>query len=138
MYEVKETADCKTSNVVYVIECNRCSKQYVGETENALHVRMSPSDINHRRLEKSVAQHFNSNGLSLEDFSVFIIKKIHRIKATFRKAKESHWIRALRSLTPEGLSQIIWSARLWSPGTEIPQRVFGPGIIITGDFGPRS
>ena len=62
------------------------------------------SDINHQRLEKPVAQHFNSNGHSLEDLSVFVIEKIHREEATFHKAKESHWIRALRLLAPEGLN----------------------------------
>ena len=72
MYKIKATVNCKTSNVVYVIQCNCCSKQYVGETENALHVRMNghwsdinhPSCINHPRLEKPVAQHFNCNGHS--------------------------------------------------------------------------
>ena len=107
-YKVKAMANCKTSNAVYVIECKRCGKQYVGETENALHihVRMNGhrSDIKHQRLEKPVAQHFNSNDHSLEDLSIFVIEKIHREEATFCKAKESYWIQTLRLLTPEGLN----------------------------------
>ena len=106
MYKVKATTNCKTSNVVYVIECNCCRKQYMGETENALHVQMNghQSDINHRSLEKPVAQHFNSNGHSLEDLSVFKIEKIHREAATFSKAKERHWIWTLHSLAREELN----------------------------------
>ena len=67
-------------------------KQYVGETENALHVRMNGhcSDTNHRRLEKPDAKHFNSMGHSLEDLSIYIIEEIHREDAVFRKAKESY------------------------------------------------
>ena len=40
-FRVKATADCGTSNVVYLIECRRCAFQYVGETENALRVRLT-------------------------------------------------------------------------------------------------
>ena len=79
----------------------------MGETENELHIRMNGhrSDLKHRRLEKPVASHFNSEGLrSLEDLSIFVIEQIHKEKANFRKAKESHWIRTLRSLVPEGLN----------------------------------
>ena len=92
--------------VVYVIECIKCKKQYVGETENALHIRMNGhrSDIKHRRLEKPVATHFNSEGHSLEDLSIVVIEQIHREEANFRKAKESHWIQTLRSLVPGGLN----------------------------------
>ena len=48
-YPIKATANCKTANVVYVIECRKCKKQYVGETENALHIQMNGhrSDIKH-------------------------------------------------------------------------------------------
>ena len=37
-FKVKATADCCNKNVIYVIECNKCVIQYVGETENALRV----------------------------------------------------------------------------------------------------
>ena len=92
--------------MVYVIECIKCNKQYVGETENALHIRMNGhrSDIKHRRLEKPVAAHFNSEGHSLQDLSIFVIEQIHREEASYRRAKESYWIQTLRSLAPEGLN----------------------------------
>ena len=57
-----------------------------------------------KKLEKPVAKHFNSMGHSLEDLSIYVIEKIHREEATFRKAKESHWIQTLRTLAPEGLN----------------------------------
>ena len=103
---IKASADWKTSNVVYVIKCNKCAIQYVGETENALHIRMNRhrADIKNQRLEKPVAEHFNSVGHSLDNLSIFVVEKIHREDASFRKAKESYWIRLLRSLAPEGLN----------------------------------
>ena len=76
-------------------------KQYVGETENALHIRMNGhrSDIKHRRLEKPVAK-----GHSLEDLSIFVSEQIHREEANFRRAKENYWIQTVQSLAPEGLN----------------------------------
>ena len=73
---------------------SKMQKQYVGETENALHIRMNghQSDIKHQRLDRPVANYFNSEGHSLEDPSVFVIEQIHREEANFRKAKESYWI----------------------------------------------
>ena len=48
----------------HLIECIKCKKQYVGETENALHIQMNSHrlDIKHQCLEKPVASHFNSEG----------------------------------------------------------------------------
>ena len=51
-FRVKATADCRTRNVVYLIECRKCTIQYVGETKNALQVRLTGHqlDINHHRI----------------------------------------------------------------------------------------
>ena len=41
IYRIKASANGKTSNVIYVTESKRCAVQYVGETENAFHIRMN-------------------------------------------------------------------------------------------------
>ena len=72
-YSIKATANCRTANVVYnMIECTKCSKQYVGETENVLHIWMNDHRVvvKHWHLEKPVGSHFNSEGHSLEDLSI--------------------------------------------------------------------
>ena len=33
-FRARAIANCKTINVAYLIECHKCMKQYVGETEN--------------------------------------------------------------------------------------------------------
>ena len=105
-YWVKATTNCKTSNVIYMIECNECKLSYVGETENALHIHMNGhrSDVKNERLEKPVAKYFNLVNHSLEDLSIFVIEEIHRGDTGLRKAEESYWIQTLRLLTPEGLN----------------------------------
>ena len=104
---MKATADCRTKNVVYLIECAKCSIQYVGETENALRVRLTGhrSDINHQRLDRPVAHHFNQPHHSLKDLTIMIIEKIYREDANFRKLKESYWIETIKTLSPNGLNR---------------------------------
>ena len=66
--------------------------QYVGETENALHIRMNGhwSDINTKKLEKPVA--------------VMGIEKINEKITEQRKLSERYWIFELRMLMPKGLN----------------------------------
>ena len=60
-HNVHYTFTCKTRNLVYLIQCKKCGLQYIGETENPLHIRNNGhrSDINTRKTEKPVAAHFN-------------------------------------------------------------------------------
>ena len=54
---------CKTTNVVYLITCTKCGKQYVGETGDHVNQRMNHHryDWKHKRLERFlVAEHFCS------------------------------------------------------------------------------
>ena len=60
-YKVHTAATCKTRSLVYLIECRKCSKQYVGETENTLHICLigHGSDVKTKKMEKPVAACFN-------------------------------------------------------------------------------
>ena len=53
--------------------------------------------------KKTVTAHFNSEGHSLQDLSIFVIEQIHREEASYSRAKESYRVWTLRSLAPEGL-----------------------------------
>ena len=59
-YNIRPEITCKIRNLVYLISCKRCGLQYVGETENALHIRMNGhrSDIRTKKTENPVAAHF--------------------------------------------------------------------------------
>ena len=105
-FRVKATADCRTKNVVYLIECAKCSIEYVGEMENALRISLKGhwSNINHQRLDRPVAQHFNQPHHTLKDLTIMVIKKIYREDVNFCKQKESYWIKTIKSLLPNGLN----------------------------------
>ena len=52
----------------------------VGETKNVLHIQMNGLRLNikHQHLGRPVANHFYSEGHSLEDLLIFVIEQIHR------------------------------------------------------------
>ena len=89
--------DCKTENVVYLISCSSCSKQYVGEIKGPLNKRMNGhrDDWRHRMFERSpTAEHFHSaNNDFLSHASVCcLVHNKERLNST-RKLRESYWIR---------------------------------------------
>ena len=53
--KLKVSSDCRTMNVVYLMSCGECGKQYVGETKGQLSLRMNGhrDDWRHKRFERS-------------------------------------------------------------------------------------
>ena len=67
--EIKKEITCNTRNVIYLIECKKCKKQYVGQTGNSLKERFRGhlQDINTANKFKPVSKHFTSEGHSKND-----------------------------------------------------------------------
>ena len=77
-HAISVSATCKSSHVVYVIQCIRCKLQYVGETEQALHERMNShsSDIRLAKTKgKPVAAHFCGRECKINDLTVAGVDK---------------------------------------------------------------
>ena len=111
-----ENLTCKSSNVVYGIECNLCGLIYVGETKGSLNKRMSGHrfEINnggHQLLYK----HFNSPDHSILSMKVRIIEKNYHhtnsptLSTPFRRQREEYWIRKLGTAFPYGCNDNIGS-----------------------------
>ena len=108
-YKVHTSATCKTKGVVYLIECRKCPKQYVGSTTNALHIRLNGHryDIRRKKIQKPVAKHFNGRGHSMEDLTIMVIEEIPEGDVQTRRGCEKHersWIGTLRTLDPRGMN----------------------------------
>ena len=103
---------CRSSNLIYVISCTRCHKQYVGQTMLRIKDRFVHHfrDIQISNLEKSVGRHFSStdhNGF--KDISISVVEFIktppRSPKATpVRNRIERNWTHLLRTLSPQGLN----------------------------------
>ena len=105
-FGMKATANCETRNVVYLIEYIKCSTQYIGETKNALHMRLTGHrlDTRHKCIEKSVTKHFNLVDHLIKDLTIMMIETIYKKDAKYRKRKESHWIEIIQCLKADELN----------------------------------
>ena len=105
-FRVRATATCKTEHVIYLIECNLCNKQYVGETKNPLHIRLNGHrhDIQHKKREKPVGAHFSGTGHSLKKLKILVLEEMRNKDDLLRKYRESFWIKELNTLHPPGLN----------------------------------
>ena len=107
--QAKCNTSCKTTNVVYLITCTKCGKQYVGETGDHVNQRMNGhrDDWKHKRFERSpVAEHFCSPEHDFLNHATLCCLD-HNPEWTdrTRKARESYWIRRLNTLRPYGINK---------------------------------
>ena len=105
---LKGSTDCRTMNVVYLISCGECGKQYVGETNGQLSLRMNGhrDDWRHKRFERSpVAEHFRLAGHDfMSHASVCCLDHNSGWTDKTRKQRESYWIRLFNTLNPSGIN----------------------------------
>ena len=104
-FEITNNITCKSRNILYLINCKRCHKQYVGETKTTLRLRFNNhlSTIRHNS-DYPVAIHFNSDQHTINDVSIIGIIQINKDDDKLRKHLESVWIKKLESLSPKGLN----------------------------------
>ncbi len=104
-------ADCQTNNLIYLLTCDLCGKQYVGQTLNRIMDRVNShlNDIKHQR-ETPLARHMRTHGTT-NNYPI-TIKILHLISAEPRSKKgqelrdkwETTWMARLNSYVPNGLN----------------------------------
>jgi len=118
---LKHQLDCRSKELVYLIECSNCNIRYVGETTQKLQGRMNQhrSDIN-RNQDRVVANHFNNECNNIKYLTVTPLEKVKRNipphyicehvnileksdEVRFLQ-REQFWIRKLNTLSPNGLN----------------------------------
>ena len=103
-FPITSNLTCKSSWLIYLITCKRCSKQYVGKTKTMLYTRFNNtrSEIKNYTTKggKSLpyVTHFNSEEHSVSDISLMPIEKIHKQARSVILRRESFWIAKLRTL----------------------------------------
>ena len=109
-FKIRQNLNCYSSNIIYLIECKECEKQYIGQTKRSLRLRTSNHryDIVNQR-NSSVGHHFNTGRCSYEDFQItplFQCPKWDDEEKTdrFRYDIEQYFIRAFKSYLPYGLN----------------------------------
>ena len=92
---IKSNLSCDTKNLTYIIQCNRCNLQYIGETKRRLKDRFNE----HRRTidnpstkskPATAAEHFlSSTNHTANDMQLIPIEKIFSDRDSIHKAREA-------------------------------------------------
>ena len=95
---------CFTSGVVYLTTCEKCKKQYVGQTGRTFHTRIREHMYDIKRGKKTSGIHYTSEGHEHSDFRVQIIEKVTPNTEFHRLEREEYWIKKFVTMTPFGLN----------------------------------
>ena len=104
-YAIRQHLDCNVRNVIYLITCNACQKQYVGSTTN-LKTRFANYKSNIKLVNKSCTcvQHFGREHNWL-DFRIQPIEKVYlseELQSSEKEkkllARERYWMAELRTI----------------------------------------
>ena len=109
-YPIRHHFTCKSSNLIYLITCTKCKKQYVGMTTKQLNVR-----VNHHRTSifnkhrTYLHTHFNLPDHSINNLTVQAIDKVEETTNVFNELRklEKYWIKTLKTFQPVGLNVSI-------------------------------
>ena len=95
---------CETKNLIYMIQCNRCNLQYIGETKRRLKDR-TIDNPNTKSKPTTAADHFlTAPNHTANDMQLIPIEKVFSNRDSVRKAREAFLISKGRTLLPHGLN----------------------------------
>ena len=121
---------CKSENVIYMIYCQVCNIQYIGETKQKLIRRFSnhKTNINGKKSGQVVHKHFEESGHGISNLRVIPIEKIDKNNVNLRGLNEIQKDKAITKYRLE--REKIWISKLQ---TAYP---FGLNITVkgVGDF----
>ena len=105
VYKSTTKYTCQSVGVIYLVTCQKCKKQYVGQTGRSARTRC----LEHLRYLKSKTEatgiHFNERGHEHKDFQFHIIEKVIPNTPQMRLQRENYWIQTLNTKTPRGLNR---------------------------------
>ena len=104
-FDLKGLFTCATTGVIYLANCSKCQKQYVGQTGRKFHDRVMEhlNSIFHKT--NTIGIHFSSPQHKHTDFSVQVIEKVLPNTVNLRLEREELWIKTLGTKTPLGLNK---------------------------------
>lgn len=102
---IRQHINCKSKNVIYLIDCKKCHMQYVGETGRFLGERIC-DHLSCIRLNKTtpVSIHFNSKLHNINDFNITGIEMFNNSDSSHRKSRELFWQHVLKTIHPMGIN----------------------------------
>lgn len=106
VFHIMVRGHVKCKNCVYLIMCQTCGLQYVGETGNSIATRMAQHKYNitnRKKVQTPLVAHFTVHGW--KSLSTSILQCNPRWSAPLRRRAERLWINKLDTLHPKGLNE---------------------------------
>ena len=107
VYHIRHSFTCQSTNVIYLVTCTKCRKQYVGCTTLQLKTRINHhrSCINNKR-GTYIHKHFNLPDHNITYLKVQPIDTLTHPGTSVQELQnlESFWICTLRTMNPYGLN----------------------------------
>jgi GIY-YIG catalytic domain len=99
------TLSCNSSNIIYLIHCNKCFLNYVGQTSRMLKERLNNhrSDIKNNK-PTAISIHFNSPQHNISNLEIMPIQQLITNNDAERLEIEKLWIKHLHTIYPKGLN----------------------------------
>ena len=102
--------DCNSKNVIYMVQCKSCHKQYIGKTKRRLKDRFNE---HHRTVDKqtniskptAVSEHFLSNDHTATDMQLIPLELVKSNRDGVRKARKAYLIERGQTLESLGLKR---------------------------------
>ena len=94
-WEITAPITCHTTNVIYKLECKRCSWVYIGETQRSFAERINEHRgyISQKKTDQPSGAHFNSRGHQPSDLIATAIERVLPKKdKMLLKCREKLWI----------------------------------------------
>ena len=112
VYKIRQNLNCKSQNLVYMIYCCECEKQYIGETKRTLRRRAyeHKRDIEHFETRNTtVSRHFNTRSCDGGDFRIIPLFQCPELETEvettrLRREIEQFFIAAFKTYLPYGLN----------------------------------
>lgn len=108
-FNITHHINCKSINIVYLITCKKCGKQYVGQTGRSLADRIN-DHLSRIRTRKStpVGLHFNLSNHSISDIEFTAIEQVSMCgnPTKILLIKETTWQHLLQTSFPLGFNNL--------------------------------
>ena len=105
MTVLQQRLTCVSTFVIYCISCQKCGKQYIGETKRALYIRVREHLGYINKNIEATGQHFNLPGHSKSDLRVQIIEAVFPKEKSMLQIRERLHINNFKSRYPGGMNK---------------------------------
>ena len=114
VFKIRQNLNCNSNNLIYLVECKECEKQYIGQTKRSLRHRTNNhrADIRSENRSSSVGNHFKTRKCQYEDFQITPIFQCPFFEDEEKTTKsrldiEQYFISAFKSYLPYGLNVAV-------------------------------